>query len=184
MIGVALDEDLDKIREGAAGLTYPVLIDREHVLAQLYAISNVPMVVWIDERGRVVRTNATMFSTNTFQEFTGVDADEDLARVRAWVVDGVVDRPVADPSNHVADLSAAEQEAHLEYRCALHLHRLGEPERAGVHFDRAGELAPWDFTIRRAQMPLRGRDPFGEDFFGLFQAWTDAGKPAHGLTDR
>ncbi len=156
-------------------------MDREHVLAQLYAISNVPMVVWIDESGRIVRPNSTMFSSNIFQEFTGIDAEEHLALIRAWVQDGVVDRPAADPDNLVEDLSEPEQEAHLEYRAALHLRRLGDDDGAARHFDRAGALAPWDFTIRRAQLPLRGLDPFGQDFFGLYQEWMDAGRPTHGF---
>ena len=46
---------------------------------------------------------------------------------------------------------------------------------------RAGELAPNDFTIRRAAMPLMGEDPFGQDFMVLFQEWQDAGSPFHGL---
>jgi AhpC/TSA family len=57
VLSVAMDS-----REGdplpwieAARPTYPVLIDREHRLAELYGIVNVPQAVWIDEVGRIVR---------------------------------------------------------------------------------------------------------------------------------
>ena len=47
MIAVAVDEDVDKIRPAAEGITYPVLIDADHVVTELYAISNVPTVLMI-----------------------------------------------------------------------------------------------------------------------------------------
>ena len=34
---------------------YPCLIDQKHITGELYEFINVPMVVWIDEKGRVVR---------------------------------------------------------------------------------------------------------------------------------
>ena len=38
-----------------------------------------------------------------------------------------------------------------------------------------------DFTIRRAAMPLNGGDPFGQEFFTMYEAWQAAGTPYHGL---
>ena len=52
---------------------------------------------------------------------------------------------------------------------------------AAGHFARAGELAPNDWTIRRAALPLTGDDPFGPTFFELYKEWEAAGSPYHGL---
>jgi hypothetical protein len=44
-----------------------------------------------------------------------------------------------------------------------------------VHFERAGRLAPHDFTIRRGSMPIRGLDAGGPDFVNMVKAWREAG---------
>ena len=48
MIGVAIDENLEKLRELTADVDFPILVDADHVLTELYAISNVPTVVLIN----------------------------------------------------------------------------------------------------------------------------------------
>jgi tRNA threonylcarbamoyladenosine biosynthesis protein TsaB len=53
---------------------------------------------------------------------------------------------------------------------------------AARHFDAAAELAPLDFTVVRAAMPLRGESPFGEEFFKLLEEYQAAGSPFHGIT--
>ena len=57
VIAVALDADEAAVREWATQerLTFPVLVDRNHLLAELYGFTNVPASVWIDEDGRIVR---------------------------------------------------------------------------------------------------------------------------------
>lgn len=35
--------------------TFPCLIDRHYRITALYHISNIPMAVWVDEAGRIVR---------------------------------------------------------------------------------------------------------------------------------
>ena len=42
VIAVAIDEATDEVRVLADGITYPVLMDPDHLLTELYAISNVP----------------------------------------------------------------------------------------------------------------------------------------------
>jgi hypothetical protein len=69
----------------------------------------------------------------------------------------------------------------LHFRVAAHLRRTGDASAAAEHFERAGELAPHDWTIRRATMPLVGDDPFGEKFFEIYKEWDEAGRPYHGL---
>src|SRR2546421_12677294 len=93
VIAVALDESPDDVRPWVDGTTFPVLIDPEHLLTELYAISNVPTVVWIDEEDRIVRPNGVAFGTDTFKDFTGVEAAPHLDAVRRWVRDGV--EPIA-----------------------------------------------------------------------------------------
>ena len=58
---------------GSTGITMPVLYDPNHLLTEMYAISNVPTVVWIDEEDRIVRPNGSAFGSDLFTEFTGVE---------------------------------------------------------------------------------------------------------------
>ena len=157
-----------------------MLIDREHLLTELLAISNVPTVLWVDEQGAIARPNATEFGSNTFAEFTGVNAEEHHDLVRAWVYDGTVPVERDDAATAVADLDAEELAARLHYRIALHLQRAGDDPGAARNFDRAIALAPLDFTISRAALPLRGGNPFGEEFMATYEAWKAAGFPYHG----
>lgn len=57
MVTVALDIDPDKARPWieAAEPTHPSLIDTAHVTNELFGFHNVPMAVWIDESGTLVR---------------------------------------------------------------------------------------------------------------------------------
>jgi hypothetical protein len=180
VIAVAIDESPDDVRPFTEGITFPVLIDPEHLLSELYAISNVPTVVWIDEDDRIVRPNGVAFGTDMFKDFTGVDAEPHLELVRRWVRTGEAPTPVAE-EQQVEDLGDDEILARLHFRIAAHARRAGDVETASRHFARAGELAPHDFTIRRATMPLVGDDPFGEKFFAMYQEWERAGMPYHGL---
>jgi hypothetical protein len=47
-------------------ISFPVLFDSNHVLTELYAISNVPTVVWIDEDDDIVRPNGVAFGSDLF----------------------------------------------------------------------------------------------------------------------
>lgn len=180
VIGVAVDEDAAMVQPWVdeAGATFPVMVDADHRFVDAYGIRNVPTVVWIDEDDRIVAPNAAAFGTDEFLDFTGVPAGPHLEALERWVVDG--EAPFADDDAVRAAQALPtddDQRARTEFRLALTLHRRGEVEAAGRHFEEAGRLAPWDFTIRRAAMPLQGQDPFGEPFFDLYEEWEKVGRP-------
>jgi hypothetical protein len=181
VLGVALDDAPDDVRPWVEQINFPVLIDPNHVLTELYAISNVPTVIWIDEQDRIVRPNGVAFGTDIFKEFTGVEAAPHMEAVRRWARHGEVPIATADARGAVADLTEDEVLARLHFRVAAQARRQGDNGAARSHFDRAGQLAPNDWTIRRAAMPLVGDDPFGQKFFDMYRQWQAAGSPYHGL---
>ena len=184
IIAVAVDEEADAVRPWVdeAHATYPVLLDRDHVITERYSMVNVPTVVWIDEHDQVVRPNDVAFSDDQFKEFHGIDSQPHLEALRRWVLDDEL--PLGD-ADQVRGMQMPptddEQRARLEFRIALHLRRQGQVDAAETHFERAIALAPLDFTIRRAAMPLRGQDPFfGEEFLELYEEWEAVGRPYYG----
>ena len=68
VITVALDEDPEDARPWieAAQPTHPSLIDTDWAFADLYNVVNVPTVLWIDEAGRIVRPNDSVYVTSDY----------------------------------------------------------------------------------------------------------------------
>jgi hypothetical protein len=181
VLGVAIDDSPADVRQWVESITFPVLIDPQHVLTELYAISNVPTVIWIDEKDRIVRPNGVAFGTDTFKDFTGVESAPHFEAVRRWVRQGEVPIDADEARQAVGDLSEDEILARLHFRVAAEARRLGDDGTARRHFELAAQLAPHDWTIRRAAMPLIGDDPFGEKFFAMYSEWQEAGSPYHGI---
>jgi hypothetical protein len=137
------------------------------VVADLYHISNVPTLIWIDEQGRICRPHDAQFGTDTFTAFHGKLSAPYLEMLRAWVRDGSGAMPADQVRRHQPKPTAEAQFARAERNVAWWLHQRGRTQAAEAHFERAGELAPLDWTIRRGSMPLRGENPFGPAFFKL-----------------
>lgn len=178
---MALDERVEDVAPWAAETPdLPVLIDRDHVVAERYGIVNVPTMVWIDENDRIVRPTTAEFGTDMFVEFHGRSSAPFLEALERWVVDGALATTDEDQIRAGQLLPSSEQmQARTERRLAAHLLRIGAGQAAERHFARAAELAPLDFTIRRGSMPLRGQDPFGQEFFDFYQEWEAAGSPTY-----
>jgi hypothetical protein len=179
VITVALDKSLEDARPWIekAAPAHPALVDTAHVVADLYNVVNVPTILWVDERGRIVRPNDVVFGTDTFKHITGLDSARPLAALRAWVTGETVGYAPAEARALQALPTAADQQARAEFGLADWLARRGRAEAAERHFVRAGELAPHDFTIRRGSMPIRGLDPMGPKFREMRDAWVGGGHP-------
>lgn len=177
VFSVALDASPDAARPWveAAAVRYPVVVDTAHVTAERYGITNVPSVVWVDEDGTVVKPPTIAPGDDQFRDFTKIDSAAHHDALRRWVRDGEVPATEA-PAPRTAD----EQLALAERRLAAWLQARDHADAAGAHLDRARALAPWDWTIRRGGIALRGDDPFlGDEFLAFWEEWDAGGRPGY-----
>jgi peroxiredoxin len=181
VVAVAIDQSADDVRPWVDGITMPVLYDPQHVLTESYAISNVPTVVWIDEEDNIARPNGLAHGSDIFAEFTGVESGPHLDEIRRWARDGEIPVTADEARRAVGDLSDEEVRARLHFRVAAEAHRQGLEDVTKRHVVQASELAPDDFTIWRAGMPLVGEDPFGDVMLAKYDEWKQKGMPYHGL---
>ncbi len=184
VLSVSLDDDVEAARPWVEAANphpeFPVLVDPDHRIAELYGVVNVPSVVWIDEHDRVVRPPVIAPGDDQFREFTEIDSQVHHDQLRQWVRHDTLPFDADGARDHVDPPTQELQQARVERRLAAWLHRQGDDEAAVVHFDRAVQLAPFDFTIVRGSMPLRGDDPFGANFFEFWERWQAAGRPGYG----
>jgi hypothetical protein len=180
-VSVSLDDDADAARPWVAEageLSFPVLLDRDHRIAELFGVINIPATVWFDESGEMVRPPTIAPGDDRFKQYTGVDASVHHDALRKWVIDGEIDGSLmsrwSEPDSSDAGLARAHR------RVGAWLHRTGRDDLAREHLDKAAELAPFDWTIRRGSMPLRGEDPFGRPLWEFWQEWEKAGRPSYG----
>jgi len=182
IIGVAVDEKAEDVTPFTDNIAFPVLLDRDHVITERYDIRNVPTVVWIDEDDTIVRPNDVAFGSDMFKDFHHINSNPHHDALREWVTTGTPPMGHDDIVENVLVPDDDEQLARVHWRVAMFLYRDGRLDAANHHFDRAGELAPHDFTIRRSQMPLRGIDPFlSEEFIELYEEFNAAGRPGYGF---
>lgn len=150
---------------------YPCLIDEEHLVADLYGMTNVPMAVWIDEEGRLVRpTEAAGFSDYILRadRQTRTLADEDaemlqanrriyVAAIRDWVEKGPSSQYALSPAEvrrRMRHPSEDDVRAASHVRMGRHLYREGHVEAAKHHFQEAVRLCPDKWSYRRQSMVL------------------------------
>jgi AhpC/TSA family len=200
VVAVALDQpEAARPWVEAALPTYPCLIDREHRVAELYNLVNVPQAVWIDEHGRIVRPPETAGSTDGFRAMdrktfavpAEVLAERDrvkrayLDAVRDWARCGSDSAFALDETAAAARLSlpgAAVAEAHARFRLGLHLLQQGLTEEAQAQMAVAARLHPDSWAMWRQ---AAGKNERGLAAGPEFWARVDAlgSKPYYPLPD-
>jgi hypothetical protein len=171
VIAVAMDS-----REGdplpwieAARPAYLTLIDREHRLADLYNMVNVPQAVWIDENGGVVRPTETAGVYESFRQMDRATRQmpEEAARtaadaratyvdaIRDWVRNGTASGHAFEAERARAHVPAPTDDvalAHVAFRLGQYLIRTGRGEEGDRWLEKASRLHPdsWCMWRQRA----------------------------------
>jgi hypothetical protein len=172
----------------AAAPTYPNLIDETHIVAELYNMNNVPMSVWIDERGRIVRPAEPAGATDgfrtmdraTFKMAKDVAAQGRIARknyvdaLRDWVAKGEASAFVLSPEEIRARIQPSTDNdalATANFRLGQWLYSHGHAEAARPWLVKARELSPenWHYLRQTLELEEVGKAS-GPDFFGAVDA--------------
>lgn len=192
IVTVALDTGgVDAVRPWieAAKPDHPSLIDRAHVVGELFGITNVPSGVWIDETGTIVRPPETAYPRQPNYQDQEIppdasakvaaaiaevkklrtDAERYIFALRDWVASGARSRFALPPEEvlrrsrprPVEDATAA---AHFEL--GQHLHRSGRPRHAVPHFREAYRLQPDNWTYKRQAWDLLDPDRSALEVYG------------------
>jgi hypothetical protein len=168
VIAVAMDS-----REGdalpwidAAQPTYPTLIDREHLMAELFGVVNVPQAIWIDEAGRIVRPAEAAGAYEGFRKMNRATREmpEDVAQltahakttylnaVRDWVRRGPESEhalPAEGARAHLPVLTEDMATAQAMFRLGQFLLRHGEREEGNRWLGEASRRHPESWCIWR-----------------------------------
>jgi hypothetical protein len=192
VLAIALDNaDAARPWIEAAKPAYPCLIDRDHYVADLYNMVNVPQATWIDEQGRIVRPPENAGGSDAFRKMDRVTkqipaadlaAREHtksvyLAAVRDWARNGAASAYAYDAVAARARLrvpDAAIAQAHVHFRLARHLLRAGKTDEAANHFAEASRLHPESWSIwRQAAQKNESGLASGPEFWARVDALGD-----------
>lgn len=164
----------------AARPEHPSLIDRHHVMAELFGVVNIPSSVWIDEGGTIVRpaeaapappqpdqggsrfkmpTGVPERLADMAQEASKIKRDPQAyhAALRDWVQHGAASR-FALPPHEVVERSrprdASKALGHAHFQLGAQLEADGHHAAAVKHFREAHRLVPDSWTFRRQAWSL------------------------------
>ena len=167
VVAVAMDEpEAARPWIERAQPTFPCLIDRNHHVADLYNMVNVPQAAWIDEAGRIVRPPENAGSSDAFRAMDRTSMQMSpaqiaernrtkqtyVAAVRDWVAKGAASEFAYDTASLRSKLRLPDEamaQAHAHFRLAQALLRKGNSKEAARHFGEASRLHPESWTIWR-----------------------------------
>lgn len=142
-----------------AEATYTTLIDAQHAVSSAYQFVNVPMGIWVDEKGRVVRPaepawNSDQVMKNTADKSIVTEGQVYVNALRDWVRNGERSQyALSDEefARRVKPRSAAEMEADASFKLAVWFHENGNQELAAKYWEQAQELNPDDWNYHRQE---------------------------------
>lgn len=171
-----------------ANPTYPCLIDREHEVARMYGMTNVPNAVWINEEGHIVRPVEPAGSTDGFRHIDMAtrtmppEVVEESRSTRAAYLDGLRDwarrgdaSPWALPPDEVRKrmrgVTTEIALARAYFRLGEYLWEQGNLTRARANFDEAIRLDPesWEYKRQAWDLEEQGKS-MGPEFWKAVQA--------------
>ncbi len=159
----------------AAAPTHPALVDSAHLTDELFGFNNVPMAVWIDESGTLVRPAAsasiearrpTKVPEGLPDHVKALIAEagkipDIAAQYRAAVVDWIrrgSDSRFALTPDQVIENSLPRNRAHAEaaaeFELGQHLYQSVGKDAAVPHWRKAHNLDPSNWTYKRQAWTL------------------------------
>jgi hypothetical protein len=149
----------------AAKATFITLVDTKHTISSAFQFVNVPMGVWIDEQGRIVRPAEPAWTESRTDTFGGrplvIEGAEYTAALRDWVANG--DRseyvlPDDEYARRVKPRTANEMEAEASFKLAVWFQERGDARMAAKYFERAQQLNPDDWNYHRQEWSFTPAD--------------------------
>lgn len=171
--------------------TYVSLIDKEHRLADLYNMVNVPQAVWIDETGTVVRPTE---NAGAYEAFRAMDLDTRTvpeseaekskqaraayyAALRDWVEKSEDSEFALDAEAALARVPVVTDDialAHAKFRLGQFLMSSGKTHEAQSLLREATALHPDSWNMwRQSSEPLDSGIAAGPEFWQRVQALGD-----------
>ena len=146
-----------------ASPTFRCVIDPTHEISSRFGWVNVPSAAWIDEDGRIVRSNEGVYPAETTVGFglgrVRLGDDSFAAATRDWIERGADSEHVWSSSELAQRLKPVDDDkllAEATFKLALHFEAAGDSQRASKHFAAAAELAPDNWNYQRQGWTHKG----------------------------
>jgi hypothetical protein len=140
-----------------------------------YQFINVPMGIWVDEKGRVVRPAEPAWTTDQTMKIGGksivTEGTSYLTALRDWVANGESSKfALSDEefARRVKPRSAAEMEADASFKLAVYFHEKGNNDLAQKYWAKAQALNPDDWNYHRQDWSFTP-DEAGKKWLEKFQ---------------
>jgi hypothetical protein len=160
-----------------------VLLDTNHVVAELYQTRNVPAGIWIDETGRIVRPPEVCYAQTRRPGQEPVLNEKYLNALRDWVKRGAASIYALTPDELVqkAPKPTAEDAAAMAcFRLGVWLYQQGHGDAAVPYFKQAQALRPTNFNFKRQAWNLGDAE---RDYGTNFRAAVEQFGPAYDPVD-